>query len=559
MSNRSYRAGKSNMGSFIWDRINKKWKIYTNFEENLAVLQKTSRNLVTQLEELDRSSSWEGSDEWEEKVEALIDQVEHIERSIQKWNLFSTVPVYLYGRHVVNKMNEAKQLLEEGNYYLPKFFKYLILGGGVAAGYAAREFVKQGVKPGQLVIVSEESVAPYERPALSKGYLFPTNAARLPEFHVCVGSGGERLDPNWYEEKGIELILNTKIVEATLNSKALRSENGRILKFGALIIATGSRVKKLSDFGVKGDDQAKNVLYLRDVKDADKIIEEIRVKKNGKVVVVGGGYIGLEVGAALKLNNLSVTMVYNDPWLMSRLFTKEIAEFYEQYYTSRGINLINETSVIELEADSSGEVKKVKLKNGRELEADFVVVGVGARPCTRLFQGQIEMSRGGIKTDGLFKTSIDDVYAIGDVAWFPMKIYNEMRRVEHVDHARKSAMKVVEGIMAKGEVVEEYDYVPYFYSRVFDLSWRFYGDNVGDATVVFGNRNPRAKKPKFGCYWIKDGRIMGGFLEGGSDEENKAIENLVWHQHMVEDLQELKDKGVSFAFELQDFEKTYVV
>ncbi|XP_022985194.1 monodehydroascorbate reductase, seedling isozyme-like isoform X2 [Cucurbita maxima] len=518
MSNKSYMTGESNIGRFIWDRINQKWKIYTDFEENLGVLQKTSRNLVTQLEELDRSSSWERSEEWEEKVEALIDQVEHIERSIQKWNLFSTVAVYLYGKHVVNKMNEAKQLLEEGNYYLPKFFKYLILGGGVAAGYAAREFVKQGVKPGELGIVSEESVTPYERPALSKGYLFPTNAARLPEFHVCVGSGGERLDPKWYEEKG-------------------------------------SRVIKLSDFGVEGDDQAKNILYLRDVKDADKIIEEMRDKKNGKVVVVGGGYIGLEVGAALKLNNLSVTMVYNDPWLMSRLFTKEIAEFYERYYMSRGINLINETSVIELEADSSGEVKKVKLKNGRELEADFVVVGVGARPSTSLFQGQIEMSRGGIKTDGLFKTSIDDVYAIGDVAWFPMKIYNEMRRVEHVDHARKSAMKAVEGIMAKGKVVEEYDYVPYFYSRVFDLSWRFYGDNVGDATVVFGNRNPGAKKPKFGCYWIKDGRIMGGFLEGGSDEENKAIQNMAWHQHKVEDLQELKAKGLSFALELQDFEK----
>lgn len=538
----------------IWDMIDQKLKYYRDFEENLDVLQRLTRELSIQLEELEESSSSDRSEEWEEKVEELIDEVEDIEKSIRKWKIL-TVAVYLYGRVVGEKINEAKELLEEGKYYFPNCFKYLILGGGVAAGYAAREFVRRGVKPGQLGIISEESVAPYERPALSKGYLFPRNAARLPQFHVCVGSGGERLNPSWYEEKGIELILNTKIVKAALHSKTLTSEDGTIFKFGTLIIATGSGVAKLSDFGVKGD-QAKNVLYLRNVKDADKVVEAMKAKKNGKAVVVGGGYIGLEVGAALKLNNLNVTMVYPDPWCMPRLFTKEIAEFYERYYTLKGIKLIKDTSVIELEADPNGEVKKVKLKNGRELEADIVVVGVGARPTTGLFQGQIEMNRGGIKTDGLFKTSINDVYAVGDVAWFPMKIYNEMRRVEHVDHARKSAMKAVEAVMAKGKVVEEYDYLPYFYSRVFDLSWQFYGDNVGETTVLFGNRNPAAKKPKFGCYWIKDGKIMGAFLEGGDAEENKAIENLALHQAKVGDLSELKDKGLSFAFEHKDLQKT---
>ncbi|KAJ0027971.1 hypothetical protein Pint_35925 [Pistacia integerrima] len=87
-------------------------------------------------------------------------------------------------------------------------FKYVILGGGVAAGYAAREFAKQGVKPGELAIISKEAVAPYERPALSKAYLFPEGTARLPSFHVCVGSGGERLLPEWYKEKGDTCFSN---------------------------------------------------------------------------------------------------------------------------------------------------------------------------------------------------------------------------------------------------------------------------------------------------------------------------------------------------------------
>ncbi|XBI37987.1 hypothetical protein VPH35_123161 [Triticum aestivum] len=123
-----------------------------------------------------------------------------------------------------------------------KHFKYVILGGGVAAGYAAREFGKQGVQPGELAIISKESVAPYERPALSKGYLFPQNAARLPGFHTCVGGGGEKLLPEWYTEKGIELILSTEIVKADLASKTLTSAAGATFTYETLLIATGSSV-----------------------------------------------------------------------------------------------------------------------------------------------------------------------------------------------------------------------------------------------------------------------------------------------------------------------------
>ena len=112
-----------------------------------------------------------------------------------------------------------------------KHFKYVILGGGVAVGYVAREFSKQGVKPKELTIISKEAVAPYERPALSKAYLFPEGAARLPGFHACVGNRGERLLLEWYKEKSIELILNTEIVKADLTSKTLISTAGETFKY----------------------------------------------------------------------------------------------------------------------------------------------------------------------------------------------------------------------------------------------------------------------------------------------------------------------------------------
>ncbi|KAK8557068.1 hypothetical protein V6N13_035173 [Hibiscus sabdariffa] len=393
-----------------------------------------------------------------------------------------------------------------------KSFKYLIVGGGVAAGYAAREFAKQGVEPGELAIISKEAVAPYERPAL--------RAARLPGFHVCVGSGGERLLPEWYKEKGIELILSTEIVKADLPANTLVSAAGEKFKYQILIIATGSTVIKLTDFGVQGAD-AKNIFYLREIDDADKLVEAIKAKKNGKAVIVGGGYIGLELGAALKINNLDVSMVYPEPW--------------EQF-------------AVGFTSNSNGEVKEVQLKDGRVLEADIVVVGVGGRPITTLFKGQVEEEKGGIKTDAFFKTSVPNVYAVGDVATFPLKLYNELRRVEHVDHARKSAEQAVKAIkgIEKGQTVDEYDYLPYFYSRSFDLAWQFYGDNVGD-TVLFGDNNPQSPKPKFGTYWIKDGKVVGAFLEGGTAEENQAIAKVAKLQPKVENLDVLTKEGLPFA------------
>ncbi|CAK9320154.1 unnamed protein product [Citrullus colocynthis] len=428
-----------------------------------------------------------------------------------------------------------------------KTFKYVIVGGGVAAGYAAREFVKQGLNAGELAIISKEAVAPYERPALSKAYLFPESPARLPGFHVCVGSGGERLLPEWYKEKGIELILSTEIIEANLSAKTLRSASGKIFKYQSLIIATGSTVIKLSDFGVQGAD-AKNIFYLREIDDADQLVEAIKTKKNGKVVVVGGGYIGLELGAALRINNFEVSMVYPEPWCMPRLFTPEIAAFYEGYYAKKGITIIKGTVAVGFTVDAKGEVKEVKLKDGRVLEADIVVVGVGARPLTTLFKGQVIEEKGGIKTDGFFKTSVPDVYAVGDVATFPLKLYNELRRVEHVDHSRKSAEQAVKAIKAseEGKAIEEYDYLPYFYSRSFDLSWQFYGDNVGDA-VLFGDNSPESASHKFGSYWIKDGKVVGAFLESGSPEENKAIAKVARIQPSVQNSDLLLKEGISFA------------
>lgn len=401
--------------------------------------------------------------------------------------------------------------------------KYVLVGGGVAGGYAAREFVKLGVNPGELAIFSKEPVAPYERPALSKAYLFPESPARLPGFHTCVGSGGERQAPEWYADNGIDLHLSSEIAKADTKSKTITTAQGKTFEYGSLLIATGSTFINLADFKTPGAD-AGGIHYLREKDDADKLVEEIGANKGGEAVVVGGGYIGVELAACLALNSIRVTMVFPDPHFMPRLFTPEIASFYESYYKAKGINIIKGTSVTAFEKDDQGNVVKVILGDGRSLSTNLVVVGIGARPNLGPFKGLLEEEKGGFKVDSSFRSSAEDVYAVGDIATFPLKMYGDRRRVEHVDHARKSAIQAVQAIKAaeKGETVDDYDYLPFFYSRSFDLSWQFYGDNTGDS-VVWGLDGASASGSKFGAYWINDGKVVGAFLEGGSPDENKLL------------------------------------
>ncbi|XP_024982757.1 monodehydroascorbate reductase 4, peroxisomal [Cynara cardunculus var. scolymus] len=422
-------------------------------------------------------------------------------------------------------------------------FVYVILGGGVAAGYAALEFTKKGVSHGELCIISEEPVAPYERPALSKGFLLPEAPARLPAFHTCVGANEERLTPKWYKEHGIELILGTRVKSADVRRKTLLTAAGETISYKFLIIATGARALKLEEFGVSGSD-AENVCYLRDLADATRLVDVMQTSTGGNAVVIGGGYVGMECAASLVINKINVSMVFPEAHCMGRLFTPKIASHYEEFYKSKGVNFVKGTVLSSFAFNPEGKVSGVYLKDGSYLPADLVVVGIGIRPNTSLFEGQLTLEKGGIKVNGRLQSSNSSVYAVGDVASFPVKIFGEIRRLEHVDAARKSARHAVSAIL-EPEKTPEFDYLPFFYSRVFSLSWQFYGDNVGEA-VYFGDFSGTS----FGAYWVNKGHLVGSFLEGGSKEEYEAIAKVTRLKPVIEDLSELERQGLGFVVAL---------
>lgn len=409
--------------------------------------------------------------------------------------------------------------------------EFVIVGGGNAAGYAARTFVEHGMADGRLCIVSKEAHAPYERPALTKGYLFPLEKkpARLPGFHTCVGSGGERQTAEWYKEKGIEMLHEDPVTSIDIDKQTLTTDSGKLLKYGSLIIATGCTASRLPE---KIGGSLPGVHYIRDVADANSLISSW--EKTKKLVVVGGGYIGMEVAAAAVAWKLDTTIIFPENHLLQRLFTPSLAQRYEEFYKDNGVKFVKGTSIKHLEAGSDGHVCSVKLEDGSTIETDTVVVGIGAKPAVGPFERVgLNTSVGGIQVDSQFRTKIPGIFAIGDVAAFPLKIYDRIARVEHVDHARRSAQHCAKSILTAQS--HTYDYLPYFYSRVFEyegsarkLWWQFFGDNVGE-TIEVGSFDP-----KIATFWVDSGKLKGVLLESGNPEEFQLLPKLARSQPTVD-------------------------
>lgn len=411
--------------------------------------------------------------------------------------------------------------------------KIVVVGGGVSAGYFARAIVAAG-RGAELTIISAEPVAPYERPALTKAVLHAESPARLPGFHTCVGGGGERQTEAWYEDKGVTLRLGTRVVGWDASSKTVTADDGAVTPYDKLVVAIGCTALRLPDAiggGLPG------VHYVRDNADALALSEAMATAK--APVVIGGGYIGLEVAAALAARGLNPRVVLMEKHTMARLWTPEIAAKYESLYETKGVVFHREAKVKRVVAGADGRVASVELEDGSVFASDLVVVGVGAgapaAPFDALRTTPDPKKPGGIAVDGTFAASgagvePRSVFAIGDVAAFPARDFFGVAtevvptRVEHVAHARASAAHCASAVL-DDRFDAAYAYFPFFYSRVFEqkdqtrkISWAFWGFNRG-ACVVVGDFSPQ-----MAAFWVdeRDGTVSGIMVESCSDAERDA-------------------------------------
>jgi 3-phenylpropionate/trans-cinnamate dioxygenase ferredoxin reductase subunit len=398
--------------------------------------------------------------------------------------------------------------------------KYIVLGGGMVAGYAAKELVSHGLKQGELVIVSTDTTVPYERPPLSKGFLL----GKDEEASILING------PDWYREHGIEVRLNTVIEDVDPDKKRLRSSSKEEFECEHLLLATGARARKLdcpgSDLG--------NVFYLRSLKDSETIRSRCAGAK--RAVIIGGGFIGMEVASVLAQKNIESTLVIREDRVWSRVFTPIMSAFFEQYYTARGVRIVKQARVAALEG--KGRVQAVLLGDNEKIACDFVVVGVGAVPVTEALEKTLIAIDNGVVVNEYLQASRAGIYAAGDVANYPDEIFGKRRRVEHWDNAVSQGQHWARIVLGERQ---PFRHVPYFFSDVFDLSYELWGDSAGATeTVVRGD----AVSSSFSVWWLKDKRLAAAFVMNRPDEERELAPEWIKSSQTVSP-QRLSDKNRS--------------
>lgn len=367
----------------------------------------------------------------------------------------------------------------------------------MTAGYAVREFVEQGLKPGELAILSAESKPPYERPPLSKAFLAGEQEAEDTLINEL----------EFYEEHDVQLFLNTRVTEVNLDEGVLEAGD-RKFSYENLLIATGSRPRTLDLSGAELD----NIFYLRRLDDSRAIRQAAQGAKNA--VILGGGFIGMEVASILQQQGVETTMIFPEEHVWGTFFTEEMADFFEEYYEDRGVTIMPETLPAEFRG-RNGRVRAVITSDGEELPADLVVAGIGVVPNLELFENSPLEVEDGIVVNRFLQTSVENAFAAGDVARYHDVIFGKTRRVEHWDNAVATGQHAAQGMMGRREI---FRHVPYFFSDVFDLSYEFWGDaSEADEVVYRGD----FEDASFSVWWLKEGRLQAAFVMNRPEEERQ--------------------------------------
>jgi 3-phenylpropionate/trans-cinnamate dioxygenase ferredoxin reductase component len=375
--------------------------------------------------------------------------------------------------------------------------KYIILGGGMVAGYAAKELAKRGLGPGELTIISADDAFPYERPPLSKSFL----SGKGKEVDILINA------QEWYAQKKIGVKLKTLVQNMDLKKRTLRASSGESFEFEYLLIATGARARKLD---CPGND-LHNVFYLRSLDDSRNIRDKTATAK--RAAIIGGGFIGMEVASVLAQKNIETTLIIREGRVWSRVFTLAMSNFFEHYYASRGVRLLKEENVVRLEGKE--RVNTVVLSSGNQVACDMVIAGVGAAPVTEILAKTGLEIENGVVVNEYLETNQAGIFAAGDVASYFDKIFNKRRRVEHWDNAVSQGQHWASVVRGDRQA---FVHVPYFFSDVFDLSYELWGDpHDATETVVRGDAN----SPSFSVWWLNGDRLVAAFSMNRPDEERE--------------------------------------
>ncbi|MEU9041610.1 MULTISPECIES: FAD-dependent oxidoreductase [unclassified Kitasatospora] len=366
----------------------------------------------------------------------------------------------------------------------------IVIVGASLGGAKAAEALREAGYEGRIVLIGEEHERPYERPPLSKGYLL----GKTPREKIYVHP------PQWYAEHDVTLRLGTAVssIDPAGHTVTL-ADDGRV-EYAKLLLTTGSVPRRLP---VPGADQD-GVLYLRRVDDSDRIKAVLR--PGARIVVIGAGWIGLEVAAAARQAGAEVTVLEALELPLLRVLGREVAQVFADLHRDHGVDLRFGVKVAELTGDG-GTVNGVKLADGTTVAADAVVVGIGIAPAAGLAEAAGLEVDNGIKTDRHLRTSDPDVYAAGDVANAYHPLFGRHIRVEHWANALNQPQTAARALLGQPDAV--YDRVPYFFTDQYDLGMEYVGyvEPDGYDQVVFRG-DPATRE--FIAFWLSGGRVRAG-------------------------------------------------
>ena len=363
----------------------------------------------------------------------------------------------------------------------------VIVGGGVAAARAV-EGIRDAGSSAPITLISAEEYLPYERPPLSKGTLAGDDPLESAILHPEA----------WYAEQGVSLRLGTEAASIDPAGHTLTLADGSTLPYRRLLLATGSTARRLD---VPGADLA-NVLTLRSMEESAEL--HARLVAGSDVVLVGAGWIGLEVAAAARTHGCNVTVIEPQPTPLFGVLGPEVGGWFARLHASHGVDFRFGGGVVELAGD--GAVSTVVTKDGERIEADTVVVGVGISPNVDLAVDAGLDVDNGILCDAALRTSAEDVFAAGDVANWLNPTLGERIRVEHWANANDGGYAAGRS-MAGAEV--SYGPVPFFFSDQYDVGLEYAGNVSRDVdTEVLLRGDPDSNE--FMAFWLAGRRVLAG-------------------------------------------------
>jgi 3-phenylpropionate/trans-cinnamate dioxygenase ferredoxin reductase subunit len=367
-----------------------------------------------------------------------------------------------------------------------RLYSHIILGGGLT-GAAAVEGIRQHDAKGPILLISAEPDLPYDRPPLTKQLW--TGKKKVEQIFVQPQS--------FYTDHGVDLKLSTEVTELNVTSHTVRDSAGNPYRYNKLLLATGGTPRRLA---IPGGD-LKGISYYRTLRDYQQLRAAVTPGKSA--VVIGGGFIGSEIAASLNINQVAVTIIFPQQWLVSRIFPEPLGRSLTDYYRSKGVTVFSEDTSTSIQ--QNGDAYLIQTRAGHQIRADIVIAGIGITPNIALAQAAGLKTGNGIIVNEFLQTSNLDVYAAGDVAFFPEAVLGP-RRIEHWDNAISQGKHAGRNMAGANEPFTE---LPYFFSDLFEFGYEAVGEVDSSLTTFADWQEPN----KTGViYYLRDGRVRGAMM-----------------------------------------------